>query len=61
MTPNEPETEELVGHEFSEEGDRRAAVSCTLFNSTVRARIVFGAVKLAAKRRESSTVEWRQI
>jgi len=26
VTPNEPETEELVGHEFSEEGDRRAAV-----------------------------------
>ena len=26
VTPNEPETEELVGHEFAEEGDRRAAV-----------------------------------
>src|SRR3954469_19657592 len=26
VTPNEPEAEELVGHEFSEDGDRRAAV-----------------------------------
>jgi 1-phosphofructokinase/tagatose 6-phosphate kinase len=26
VTPNEPEAEELVGHEFSEEADRRAAV-----------------------------------